>query len=155
MNFSAKEDIEAPIDFVFDQITDFPAFERSALRRGAEVQRMDNLKTAGPGMKWDATFTYRGREREVKLELLSMDRPSGIVVGSRSNMMGGQLVVDLVALSRGCTRMSVDLGITPKSLSARLLIQSLKLAKSKLNQRFRKRVANHAAEIEDRYKWQG
>jgi hypothetical protein len=155
MNFSAKEDIETPIDFVFEQITDFPAFERSALRRGAEVQRMDNLKTAGPGMKWDATFTYRGREREVKLELLSMDRPNGIVVGSRSNMMGGQLVVDLVALSRGCTRMSVDLEITPKSLSARLLIQSLKLAKSKLNERFRKRVANHAAEIEERYKWQG
>jgi len=151
MKFSAKEDIEAPIEFVFDQVTDFTAFERSALRRGAEVQRVDTLTVPGPGMKWDAAFNLRGRRREVNIELLSIDRPNGLVVGSRSPLMGGELVLDLVALSRGRTRMSVEIEMTPKTLSARLLVQSLKLAKNTLSKRFRKRVAAQAEEIEDRY----
>jgi len=37
MKFAAREDIEAPIEYVFSQISDFPALERSALRRGADV----------------------------------------------------------------------------------------------------------------------
>ncbi len=152
MKFSAKEDIEAPIEFVFEQVTDFTAFERSALRRGAEVQRVDSLAEPGPGMAWDASFKLRGRKREVNIELASIDPPNGLVVSSRSPAMGGELVVDLVALSRGRTRMSVDIEISPKNLAARLLVQSLKLARSKLNKRFRKRVAGHAEEIEDRYK---
>lgn len=155
MKFSAKEDIEAPIDFVFQQVTDFEAFERSALRRGAEVQRVDTLPAVGPGMKWDASFTLRGRARAIKVELLSMERPNGVVVGSTSPSLGGEFVVDLVALSRGRTRMSVELELSPRSLSGRLLIQSLKLARSKLSKRFRTRVAEHAEEIEDRFKWQG
>ncbi|WP_371227846.1 SRPBCC family protein [Roseovarius sp. 2305UL8-3] len=152
MKFSAKEDIEAPIEFVFEQVTDFTAFERSALRRGAEVQRIDSLTEPGPGMAWDASFKLRGRKRDVKIELTSIDAPNGLVVSSRSPAMGGELVVDLVALSRGRTRMSVDIEMSPKNLSARLLVQSLKLARNNLNKRFRKRVAGHAEEIEDRYK---
>lgn len=151
MKISAQEDIEAPIDFVYDQITDFDVFERFALRRGAEVQRVDTLKTPGPGMKWDAAFTYRGRVLEVKLELLSMDRPNGLVIGSRSPMMGGEIVVELVALSRRRTRVTIDVSMAPKNISAKLLIQSLKLIRSKLTRQFRERVSNYARQIEDRY----
>lgn len=152
MKFSAKEDIEAPIEFVFEQITDFTSFERSALRRGAEVQRVDNLTRQGPGMQWDASFKYRGRIREVNIELVSLDPPNGMVIGSRSTSMGGEMVVELVALSRGRTRMSVELEMHPKNLSARLLVQSLKLARNTLNKRFRKRVATFAEDIEERFK---
>ena len=48
MKFVAHEDVEAPIEFVFEQVTDFAAIERSALRRGAEVQRVDDLNETRP-----------------------------------------------------------------------------------------------------------
>ena len=38
MELSGSQDIEAPIDFVFDAITDFDGFTRHALRRGVEVE---------------------------------------------------------------------------------------------------------------------
>ena len=155
MKFAAREDIEAPIEFVFSQVTDFAALERAALRRGAEVQRVDTLEVPGLGMAWDVEFDLRGKRREVKIEITQYDAPNGIVVGSRSPNMGGHMVVDLVALSRGRTRLSIDVDLQAKTLAAKLIIQSMKLAKSNLTKRFKMRVANYAKDLEDRYKLQG
>lgn len=152
MKFVAQEDVEAPIDFVFEQVTDFAAIERSALRRGAEVQRIDDLDETRPGMKWDAAFDLRGKRREMKLELTELDRPNGLVVASRSPNMAGKMALDLVALSRSRTRINVEIDMTPKTLAAKLLVQSMKLAKSNLTKRFKLRVAGYAKDLEDRYK---
>lgn len=152
MKFVAHEDVEAPIEFVFDQMSDFPAIERSALRRGAEVQRVDNGPDKVPGMAWDVAFDLRGKRREMMLELAEIDPPNGIVVSSRSPNMGGQMLVDLVALSRARTRISLEIEMKPKTLSARLLVQSMKLARSNLTRRFKGRVADYAKDLEDRFK---
>lgn len=151
MKFSAREDIEAPIDFVFEQVTDFQAFERSALRRGAEVQRVDALPEPGVGMAWDASFKLRGKMREVKMELTDIDPPNGLTLSSRSKTMGGDMVVDLVALSRARTRLNVALQLRPMNLASRLLVQSLRLARSNLTTRFQTRTAEFARELEDRF----
>lgn len=152
MKFSSHEDIEAPIEEVFGDVTDFQAFERQALRRGAEVQRVDDLIQPGPGMMWDAAFDLRGKRREVRIELTRLDPPNGLLAESRSPGMEGRFEVDLVALSRGRTRLSVTLSLEPKTLSARLLVQSMKLARKSLTRRFRKRVADFATELENRHK---
>ncbi|MBY5986615.1 MULTISPECIES: SRPBCC family protein [Roseovarius] len=152
MKFVAHEDVEAPIEFVFDQVSDFAAIERSVLRRGAEVQRVDDLEETRPGMKWDAAFDLRGKRREMQLELTELDRPNGMVIASRSPNMGGQMVLDLVALSRSRTRVNVEIDMTPRTLAAKLLVQSMKLAKGNLTKRFRQRVAGYAKDLEDRYK---
>lgn len=152
MKFAAREDIEAPIEYVFSQISDFPALERSALRRGADVQRLDDLEEPGEGMRWQANFTLRGKERELKFELVKFDPPNGMILSSLSPNMGGQMVIDLVALSRGRTRLSAELEMHPKNLSARLLVQSMKLAKSNLSKRFRNRLAAYGDDLEERFK---
>ena len=155
MKFSAREDIEAPIDFVFTQLTDFQSFERSALRRGAEVQRSDNLAEPGVGMAWNIIFKLRGKMRELDMELTHLDVPNGLVLSSRSTKMGGHMVVDLVALSRRRTRMSADIELKPINLSSRLLVQSLKLARGNLTGRYKLRVAEFARDLEDRFARKG
>jgi hypothetical protein len=149
MKFSSHEDIVAPIDAVFDAVTDFHAFERQALRRGAEVQRRDSLVEPGPGMTWDAAFMLRGKRREITIELTHMDRPNGLLADAWSNNLTGQFTVDLVALSRNRTRLSVTLALEPKTLAARLMLQSMKLARKTLTRRFRKRLAEFAADVEN------
>jgi hypothetical protein len=47
--------------------------------------------------------------------------------------------------------MAVVLNLAPKTLSARLLVQSLKLAKSNLSKRFKQKVADYARQMEDRH----
>lgn len=151
MQFTGKEDIEAPIERVFEEITDFQGFERSALRRGADVRRTDKLKTPGVGMSWHATFKLRGKQRKVDVTVAEYDPPNGIKLGLMSPSIEGEMVAELVALSRGRTRMTVTLVLQPRTLAARLMMQSLRLARNNLTKRFKVRLAQYAAEVEDRY----
>ncbi|MEL6646915.1 MAG: SRPBCC family protein [Pseudomonadota bacterium] len=152
MKFQIKQDIEAPIDFVFEQMTDFKAFERAAMRRGAEVQRVKDGSDGTIGTAWDATFQMRGKEREVKIEVTEYDNPNRLVVSSRAPSMGGDLVVELMALSRNRTRVDTNLQLAPKNLTAKLLVQSLKLARKNVTKRLNDRFASYAVEVEARYK---
>ncbi|WP_297772964.1 SRPBCC family protein [uncultured Roseovarius sp.] len=150
MQFTSKEDIEAPIERVFAEVTDFHAFERSALRRGADVKRTDVLTDPGVGMSWYTSFRFRGKQREVNLELSEYDPPNGLVLDYTSSSVQGRFLVELVALSRGRTRMTVTLVLEPRTMAARFMLQSLKLARGNLNKRFKLRLADYAMDVEER-----
>lgn len=152
MKFTSKEDIEAPIDAVFGAVSNFSTIERSALRRGASVQRVDRKTHPSTIIAWDVGFTFRGKKREMLVELTDLETPNHMLVQSLSGGLEGEVSVDLVALSKNRTRMAIELEFKPKSLSARLMVQSLRLAKTKLSKRFRVKTAGFAADIEDRYK---
>lgn len=152
MKFVAHEDVEAPIEYVFQQVTDFPAIERSALRRGAEVQRADTLSQTAPGMKWDVAFKLRGKRRAMQLELDRIDPPNAMVIVSTSSNTSGRMDLELVPLSRSRTRISVKIDMQPKTLAAKLFFQSMKLARGNLMRKFQNRVAEYATEIEARFK---
>ena len=150
MKFSTKEDIDAPIEQVFGIVTDFEAYERAIMRRGAELQRVDTLAQPGQGMKWQSRFSYRGRPRELAAELTQYLPHEAITLTSQSQGLNGVFKVDLVALSPRHTRMAVTLEMKPNSITARLFLQSLRLAKSNLTRRFKKSVRNFARDVEAR-----
>lgn len=58
---------------------------------------------------------------------------------------------ELMPLSRNSTRVLVALEVKPLTLSARLWVQSLKLAKTTLTQKYKDRVAEYARGMEERY----
>ncbi|MAP15115.1 SRPBCC family protein [Sulfitobacter dubius] len=151
MKFSTKEDVEAPIEAVFDMLCDFESFERAAMRRGAEVQRADTMHQPGVGMTWNAVFPLRGKRRELTLEMVSFDRPNEMVIDSMSQGLAGQMSFELMPLSRNSTRVLVALEIKPLTLSARLWVQSLKLAKTTLTKKYKDRVAEYARGMEERH----
>ena len=144
MKFSSEEDIETPIDRVFEQLTNFEMFERAAIRRGVEIERERGIAQPVVGMAWKARFEMRGRSREARVELTHLDRPNTMRFDAIGKGVDGSFFIDLLPLSPRSTRMSVVLDIEPKTLSARLLIQSMKLAKTNLTKRFRKKVREFA-----------
>lgn len=151
MQFSSKEDIEAPIDAVFSLLSEFESFERSAIRRGVEVQRVDASIPDGVGMAWDTVFWVRGKPREMRLELVEYEPPTIMRFESHSRGVDGKVAIELLALSSGRTRLNFDVSLTATTLAARLLLQSLKLARGNLTQRFRLKLADFARDIEERH----
>lgn len=152
MKLSTKEDVEAPVDFVFEQVSDFQVFERAALRRGADVQRIDLLSRPEVGMIWEAEFKFRGRKRQANIELIRFDPNSGLECAFQTQLLRGSLKVDVAAMSRTRTRLALKLDVSPRNLAARLLIQSLKFARSRVEKKFKYRVAHFARKLEERHK---
>ncbi|WP_424831597.1 SRPBCC family protein [Ruegeria sp.] len=151
MQFSAQEDITAPIDTVFDMVADFERFERMAMRRGVDVRRVDGPVPPAAGTTWETVLKIRGKPRQITVEMTDCRRPSILRFHSASKGMNGATVVELLALSQRRTRLSIDMSLAAKSLPARLLLQSLKLGQSRFRRQFQTRLSDFARELEERY----
>lgn len=150
MQFAAKEDIEGTVEQVFALLSDFDGLQRQAMRRGAEVERLDNLSLPGVGMEWDIGFRLRGKHRTASIRTTEYDPPTAMAFDIELGGLSGDCQIELVALSRQRTRMNIAADLKPHTLSARLMVQSLKLARGNLNKRFDKRVAEFAGNLEKR-----
>jgi carbon monoxide dehydrogenase subunit G len=146
MKLSCKEDVNAPIDEVFERLVDFDLWERAALRRGADVAR----NGTGAATAWDLAFTYRGKRRRLHLSLAEFKRPDRLSVDGRGANLEGRVTVEVLQMASRRTRMMVTLEVTPRTLVARLFLQSLRLGRRRIEARFRDRVRRLAAEIAGR-----
>ena len=152
MKLSTREDIEAPLAFVFDTFADTESWERAALRRGAEVTRTDRLQGFGPGMAWSLGFSWRGKARRVSVKLVSVDAPNGLVFQGFGTSVDATISLDFVELSARRTRITVGAEIKPRNLAARVFLQSLKLARGKVEQKYAARIGALCNEVEERYR---
>lgn len=146
MKLTARQDIEAPIAAVFDALTDHDSFERAALRRGAKVRR----GMAGTVPEWRIEFEYRGKTRKLTVRQVTAERPLRLVFAGEAKSVEGGMTVDLVETAPRRTRMVVATEVVPRTLAARLFLQSLKLARGRVMKRFQKRLAQVATMIEAR-----
>ena len=85
---------------------------------------------------------------DARAELIEITEGQGYAIESTSGGVICISVMDLVALSQNRTRMLVSLELRPTTLSSRLLLHSLKLAKSNLDRKFKTRVNELAKRIE-------
>ncbi|GHD98655.1 hypothetical protein U879_14260 [Defluviimonas sp. 20V17] len=152
MQFSTREEIEAPIGFVFEQLTNFDRHQRAALSRGVEVERIDRRTSRGAGMSWRCLFMLRGKPRRLEITLQQFEPTTVLVFDGESQNLSGALTVELTEVSPRRTRVLVKLDVRPLTLAARVVLQSLKLAKARTRARFSNRVRNQAGEIERRYR---
>jgi uncharacterized protein YndB with AHSA1/START domain len=151
MEFTTREDIEAPIEYVFEHVTDFASFERSIMRRGGDVERVSG-GDAMVGTKWQVKFLLRGAERVVNAEVVAVEAPNAITINVTSKSADATLQVDLVALSPARTRLNVNATAAAKSIPAKLLFQSVKFARAKNKNKFNALVASFADDVETRYR---
>ena len=152
MQFQTEQDIDAPAAYVFARVCNFEAYERQALRNGAQVTRTDGRGPVVVGATWDVAFTFRGKDRQLRAVVTDLIAPESLVVDTDAKGLTSQTRVSLVALSPKTTRVSVVVTLAAKSLQARLLLQSLRLAKPRLNKRFRKRIKDQLNTVVTDYK---
>jgi hypothetical protein len=151
MKFSTRQDIEAPAEFVFAQMTDFDGIERQAMRRGVEVQRKNPTQPRDVGAAWGVRAPFRGKWRDIDAHISEFDSPNGLSAEAKSGGLDMTLVVELVPLSPQRTRVTLGYEVRPQTISARILVQSVKFAKTSLQRRFEKRIGKICDNISERY----
>ncbi len=151
MKLTAKCDIEAPASFAYACLTDFAGWEREAARRAVEVERPADLPLSGVGAGWRIRFPFRGKVRKVLVRLKTLMQDNSVSFTMDSPSMEGDTVAEVMALSPRRTRLRVAVTVKPKTLAARLFLNTLRLAKGRVQRRFDARVHQLGAMIEDRH----
>lgn len=151
MNFTSKQDINAPTAHVFAQLSDFDFFESYAMRLGAQVERMDVFTQPQPGMCWSIKGHFRGKDRDMELTLDSYYPPDTLSYLCVTNSLNAMIDFDIIPLSRSESRLKVSVDVKAKGISARVALQSAKLAKKSLDRKFDARMHSFAAAIADKY----
>jgi hypothetical protein len=151
MKFSTRKDIDAPVEFVFGQFTDFDSLERQAIRHGISVQRTSGIQQDGIGATWTIQAPYRGKKRDVFIEVGALEAGEHVAVEVKSGGLNMTLDLQFVPLVGGRTRVIFGFDLRPQSLSAKILVQSLKIAKKNIQGRFERRVGVFCDTVEVRY----
>ncbi len=150
MQVTGTEDVAAPIDHVFAELTAFDALERQAMRRGIDVRRQFRGSAPSLGEGWEAKFRFRGRERRATISLDGIDAPNMVSFKGVTGGLETSTLIELVPLSPNRTRVNMVFKMSPSTLSARLLVQSFKLARSSINKKVKKRMFDFARSIESK-----
>jgi carbon monoxide dehydrogenase subunit G len=151
MEYTAREDVEAPIEYVFEQVTDFVAFERSIMRRGGDVERIEGGDEPKVGTKWRVSFRLRGKDRAVNAKVVRVDSPNVLTIKAKSRSADGKIKVELIALSRAHTRLIVTGSSEAKTIPAKMFFQSMRLARGKTEAKFKDFVSDFAKDVQAKY----
>ncbi|SDY73127.1 SRPBCC family protein [Citreimonas salinaria] len=149
MQLTATQDIAAPRQAVFDLISDFDTLQARLVARGVDIEPV-SPPGAGALRSWRASFDLRGKPREAVVRLAAIEPPNRMVFEWQSSGLHGRSEVGLSALAETGTQVTLKTDLMPQTLSARLVVQSLKLARGKIESRLGGRMAAAAAEIEAR-----
>jgi len=149
MRLTATHTIQAPIGLGFKEFSNFDKFETFAKQRGVKVARTDDLTGLSAGMAWRVSGNIRDKTRIIDITLTDL-RP-GIRLGyaSQSGAMSGQFRVEFDPTMSTQTTVTLKV-IDPvaKSLPARLILQSVKLAKHSIEKRMLRALIKFGDEIE-------
>lgn len=150
MKLTNKQDIMAPAEDVFALLSDPEVLERAASRRGAEVERIDDLDGFAPGMGWRLSFAFRGRWRSGTVRVSEYEPPSRLGFAAQSSSYAGNLEIEVLRMSARRSRIHFVIEVKPLTLAARLTLQSLRLGRSRIERRIDRKAAQFVGAIETR-----
>lgn len=151
MKLTAKTDLEVPASAVFAILSDHSSWEREAIRNGVDVERPSGTPVTGVGAEWRIRGHFRGKPRKVQVKIEEMTQDQRLALGLDSPSMEGATRMEIMVLSPRRSRVRVDLEVKPKTLAARLFINTMRLAKGRVQARFEKGLGRLGARIKERY----
>ena len=102
-------------------------------------------------MNWAARAQIRGRMRDIAIRLTRFQPDQSMELGADSGGLLSTVGIELVELSRNRTRLQIGIELKAVTMTSKLLLQSMRLAKGNLDRRFAKRVHDFAKEVEERH----
>lgn len=152
MKFKVSEDVDAPADITWARFTDFTGIEAEAKGRGADVARVGNWTTPDVGRAWRGTVKIRGRVRPVTSVIATHSPEQTCQIDTLVGGMEASYEMTFLTLRADMTRVQVVLDLSAGTLSARLALQTLKLARGRVMQRLQGLLARQGNLAEEDYR---
>lgn len=152
MKFKVSEDVDAPRAMVWARLADFSHMEQDARGRGATITRVGNWTALAEGVEWRGEVTVRGKVRPLSAKVTRLLPQEMCLIESRIGGMSCLYEMSFVALAPEVTRVSVVLDLSAQTLTARLVLQTMKLARGRVMQRLQGMIARQGNAVEAAYR---
>jgi polyketide cyclase/dehydrase/lipid transport protein len=152
MKFETIEEVDAPQDFTFGRFTDFCRYEKLAHSYGAELRRVGGFAEIGEGATWRGSIPIKGRTRGVEAVVTSYDPSDHARIDTAVGGMNVVFEMRFEALGDEKTKLIAVAELQAKTLAARLVIQSAKLARKRLQAKITSKIVALANEYEDAWR---
>ena len=135
MKIGATKDFKRARGKVFDSFADPVRMDAVFGEKGANLRREG---PGGPGTVWHLDVVSGGKERAIAITLVDMEKPDVIRMRLTSEMVDADVAFVFSDLpERGC-QVSAEIDLAPRTLTARVAIQTLRLAKGKVEQKIQR-----------------
>ena len=153
MRLSSSQIIGVPKDYLFERITDFDSFESYIHTEGGMAERTDNVAGTQSGMSWHVSGTFRKKQRNVDLTLENYAPSDKLKYVCETSSMNAAIFFELTEITPDQTELSLYIDPEARNISARLVLQSVKLAKKTIERRITQRIERFGNQIEADFKF--
>jgi hypothetical protein len=154
MQLRVAEDVGAPRAMVWARFTDFANLEADLRDRGATLARIGGWTATAEGLEWRGDVMVHGKTRTLSAGVSRLESEVLCLIDSRIGGMVCSYAMRFVPLSTEATRVELALDLSADTLSARLVLQSLKLARGQVAQRLQATLARQGKAAETAYRRQ-
>jgi carbon monoxide dehydrogenase subunit G len=147
MKLNTRHDLDAPINEVFDALSDTAKWERAATRHQIDMKRTDGATGFADGASWNVKASFRGKAIDAALTVTKHSRPGQMVLLAKSGLFDADIEIELTELSEKKTRVGLTVEVKPNTLGARIMLQSFKLGKTKIQKKFNHTVKKTLGEL--------
>lgn len=152
MDITAKIDINAPREFTYKSLLDFDAHEKRIAAYGAEIARTKDIEKGDSHHEWSLSVNWRGQNRDLTLRTLDMVPSEVLTLETVSDLFTIHYDFKLISLSPKTSRLRLKTQTKGKSLKARILLQSARLASSRIERDLRSRMQVFGDDVEYDYR---
>lgn len=135
MKLMTQETIDAPIEAVWDRLTDFDRLEALS-RDHAEVTRVPDADQP----TWNAVVSFRGAQRNMCVFVTKMRGPDVLHVNGEGSGMEADIKMSLEAITPAKTVLTMSVLMRGKTFTGKAIVHGLKLARGTAQEKFEKRI---------------
>lgn len=148
MKLKVSDDAEAPVDMSFAALTDYAGIEDELRGYGLQITRIGCWKDLALGVAWGGAGEIRGRMRTFEAKVTALEPGRMVEVTAHVGDVRAVHETRVIPLGAKVTRINLTLDLRAESLKARILLQSLKLARGRILERMQKRLTSDIRRIE-------
>lgn len=140
MKFSTRVNSSSTAEQLFDRVTDFSRLEQMLIKNKVSVSRINPADEPGAGMAWKLAFDWRSKTHVLRLDVRRFDRPDVVFITGTSDLFDLLITITVFGLTQTRSRLIFETEVLPRNMRARVIIQTAKLAKGRLDRRYEQRI---------------
>lgn len=151
MELSYKSTINVPQKFAFARATDFEKFELEGFGKLSRFEPVSDICAPEIGTRWRTSSEFQGRPRRFSLEILALEPHEALVLGNKSEKYDIEAHFGFAEIGPEETGFTFNLAAKAQSITARLILQTIQLARGRIEKSMQSDFQTMAQRMEEAF----